>query len=71
MNRRVFLIAVIAPVGLVKEAVAANQKFVFKIKTKSGGIIGNISIEAKDIFAAISKLNKRYSGCEILEAKKK
>jgi len=38
---------------------------------KSGGIVGNILIEAKDLFAAISKLKKRYPGCEILEAKEK
>jgi len=50
---------------------AATRKFVFKVKTKSGGIIGNILIEAKDMFAAIAKLKKRYPGCEIVEAKEK
>lgn len=52
-------------------ALAANRKFVFKIRTKSGGIIGNILIEAKDMFAAIAKLKKRYPDCEILEARAK
>ena len=47
---------------------AANRKFVFKIKTKSGGIIGNIVIEAKDMEAAKYKLRQRYPDCEILEA---
>ena len=41
MNRRAFLVTVIATLGMVTEALAANKKFVFKIKTKSGGIIGN------------------------------
>lgn len=50
---------------------AANRKLVFKIKTKSGGIIGNILIEAKDTFAAIAKLKKRYPGCEVLEVREK
>jgi hypothetical protein len=50
---------------------AANKKFVFKIKTKSGGIVGNIVIEAKDIEAAKAKLRKRYPDCEILEGHEK
>ena len=33
-------------------------KFVFKIKTKSGGIIGGVLIEAKDIEAAKDKLRQ-------------
>ena len=52
-------------------ATAANRRFVFKIKTKSGGIIGNIVIEAKDIEAAKYKLRKRYPDCEILEGREK
>lgn len=31
-----------------RQAAAANRKFVFKIKTKNGGIVGNIVIEATD-----------------------
>ena len=50
---------------------AANKRFVFKIKTKSGGIVGNIVIEAKDIEAAKVKLRKRYPDCEILEGREK
>jgi hypothetical protein len=50
---------------------AANKKFVFKIKTKSGGIVGNIVIDAKDIEAAKVKLGMRYPECEILEGREK
>ena len=50
---------------------AANRKFVFKIKTKAGGIVGNIVIEATDMEAAKHKLRQRYPDCEILEAKEK
>lgn len=53
------------------EVLAANKKFIFKIRTKSGSIVGNILIEAKDQFAAVSKLMQRYPGCEILEGKEK
>ena len=49
----------------------ANRKFVFKIKTKSGRITGNIVIEAKDMEAVKHKLRERYTGCEILEAEEK
>ena len=62
MHRRTFiatgLAATLASACWPSEAHAANRKFVFKIKTKSGGIIGNIVIEAKDMFAAIAKLKK-------------
>lgn len=52
-------------------AIAANKKFIFKIRTKSDGIVGNILIEASDQFAAVSKLLKRYPDCKILEGKGK
>lgn len=52
------------------EVTSANRvKYRFKIKTKTGGIVGNVLIEGRDLFNCISKLNKRYPGCEILEAK--
>lgn len=47
------------------------RKFVFKVKTKSGGIVGNIVIEAKDIEAAKYKLRQRYPDCEIMEGTEK
>jgi len=70
MHRRSFL--AIGLLSLVaSDALAANKTFVFKIKTKSGGIIGNIVIEAKDIEAAKHKLRQRYPDCEILEGREK
>ena len=74
MRRRVFLLAsMLAVVSVVQASAstAGNRKFVFKIKTKSGGIIGNIVIEAKDMEAAKHKLRERYPDCEILEGREK
>ena len=71
MHRRSFLaLCIISPLAFDAQA-AANKRFVFKIKTKSGGIVGNIVIEAKDIEAAKAKLRKRYPDCEILEGREK
>jgi hypothetical protein len=50
---------------------SANQKFIFRIKTKNGGIVGNILIEAPDVEAAKAKLMQRYPGCTILNVKTK
>jgi hypothetical protein len=47
---------------------AANRKFVFRIKTSTGGIIGNVVIEARDIEAAKDKLRQKYPDSEILAA---
>lgn len=74
MRRRQFVSSAISITilsGLSGVAHAANRKFVFKIKTKSGGIIGNIVIESKDIEAAKHKLRQRYPDCEILEGHEK
>ncbi len=74
MRRRIVLLiglSAAASVLLPPAALAANRRFVFKIKTKSGGIVGNIVIEAKDIEAAKYKLRQRYPGCEILEGREK
>jgi hypothetical protein len=43
-----------------------RQRFVFRIRTKSGGIVGNIVIEAKDQYEAEHKLKQRYPDCEVL-----
>jgi hypothetical protein len=51
--------------------VASRKRFVFKIKTTSGGIVGNIVIEAKDIEEAKHKLRERYPDCEIMEGREK
>jgi len=69
MHRRVFLAAVLSGLLCRPALAAANKKFVFKIRTKSGGIVGNVLIEAGDVFAAINKLKKRYPGCEVLEGR--
>ena len=50
---------------------AANRKFIFKIKTKGGGIVGNILIEAKNAEAAKYMLRKRYPDCEIMDMEEK
>lgn len=74
MNRRIFLAAAVSMVGALvfpSHAFAANKKFVFKIRTRSGGIVGNVLIEAGDVFAAINKLKKRYPACEVLEVKER
>lgn len=64
MNRRNALIGLLL---LVTSSGATFKltRFSFKIRTKSGGTIGNVVIEATDIEAAKVKLNKRYPGCTI------
>jgi hypothetical protein len=42
------------------------MKFVFRIRTKSGGIVGNVVIEANDQYEAERKLRQRYPECQIL-----
>lgn len=59
MNRRLFLSLAI-PLVVCPTAFAANQKFV-----------GNILIEASDVEAAKTKLQKRYPGCMILKVQTK
>ncbi len=73
MRRRLFLICSAATLLAVYPAVAhaKDRKFVFKIKTKSGGIIGNIVIEAKNAEAAKHILRERYPGCDILDMEEK
>ena len=74
MNRREFVaigVGLLAAICCPRQVAAANRKFVFKLKTKSGGIVGNIVIEAKDAENAKYKLRKRYPDCEILEMKEK
>ena len=74
MQRRQFVtgsIITLALAAVPSLAHARNRKFVFKIKTKAGGIVGNVVIEATDMEAAKHKLRQRYPDCEILEAKEK
>ena len=41
-------------------------RFAFRIRTSSGGIIGNIVIEAHDQYEAENKLRQRYPDCTVL-----
>ena len=74
MFRRTFLtffIGVLSSIVWPSPVCAANKKFAFKIKTKDGGIVGNVLIEASDVEAAKVKLMKRYPGCMILSVSEK
>lgn len=71
MHRRTFIAGFLASAIATDALAATNKRFVFKIKTKSGGIVGNIVIDAKDIEAAKAKLRKRYPDCEILEGRER
>ncbi len=65
MRRRAFLAACLSVLPLSAALAGQRKRFVFKIRTKSGGIVGNIVIEAKDIEEAKHKLRQRYADCEI------
>lgn len=63
MNRRCFLAMSLM---LFTGAARKLHKFRFRIKTKAGNIVDNVTIEAFDVEAAKVKLRKRYPNCEIL-----
>ncbi len=67
MKRRAFLVTCLSVLPCLAALAGEHKRFVFKIKTKSGSIVGNIVIEARDIEEAKYKLRKRYPDCEILE----
>lgn len=48
-----------------------RKKYAFKIKTQSGGIIGNIVLEGTSQSNAEHKLRQRYPKCEILDCQEK
>ncbi len=50
---------------------AMPRRFVFRIRTKTGGIISNVSIAAKDQYEAEHRLRQRYPDCEILNCEVK
>jgi hypothetical protein len=52
---------------MVREASAMRLRFYFQVRTTSGGIVGNIVIEAHDQFEAQQKLMQRYPGCTIMK----
>ena len=45
-------------------------KYGFRIRTRSGAIVDNLSIFGRDESDAERKLRQIYQGCEILEAKR-
>lgn len=72
MQRRNFIAIGLASMSQATTASAnALRRFAFKIKTKGGGIVGNVVIEASDVEAAKTKLMKRYPGCSILSVMEK
>ena len=73
MNRRRVLSFVILAVcaAVILWPSDASHRFVFKIKTKTGEIVVNIVIEAKDEEAAKHKLRQRFPDGEILEMEEK
>jgi hypothetical protein len=46
---------------------AALVKFIFRVRTSTGGLIGNILIEAKSLPEAVEKLRQRYPNSQILD----
>jgi hypothetical protein len=71
MKRRAFLAVCLSMLPLSAVLAGDHKRFVFKIRTKSGGIVGKIVIEAKDIEEAKHKLRKQYPNCEIMEGHEK
>lgn len=43
------------------------DKFGFRIRTRSGGIVDNLSIQASEPAVAEQKLRRMYPDCQILE----
>lgn len=74
MMRRTFMVVglqAVASFAVAAEIDFRNPTLAFKIKTKDGGIVGNVVIEAHDEDAAKVKLMKRYPGCTILSVTEK
>jgi hypothetical protein len=46
-----------------------TQKFRFRIRTRSGVLVDNLSIHGRDEIEARRKLLQMYNGCEILETR--
>jgi hypothetical protein len=66
MRRRTFVALCLSLLPCSVALAAHRKRFVFKIRTKSGGIVGNVVVEAKDMEEAKCKLRQRYPDCEIL-----
>ena len=50
--------------------ISSSAKYGFRIRTRSGAVVDNLSIFGKDEPDAERKLRQIYLGCEILEAKR-
>jgi len=69
VNRRFFFF--VAASFCASPVFGKDKKFVFRIKTKNGSIVGNIVIYAKNMDAAKHKLREQHPDCEILDAEEK
>lgn len=45
----------------------AQRRYVFKVRTASGGIVGNIVYQGTSQPDAESQLERRYPGCTVLD----
>jgi len=43
------------------------NKYAFRIKTRSGGLVDNLQVQARDRAEAEGKITQIYRHCEILE----
>lgn len=50
--------------------IAPATKYGFRIRTRSGAVVDNLSIFGKDESDAMRKLRQIYLGCEILESRR-
>jgi hypothetical protein len=74
MIRRTFLTIWIVAITKIASASVISlviRRFAFKIRTKDGGVVGNVLIEAHDEDAAKVKLFKRFPGCTVLSVMEK
>jgi hypothetical protein len=44
------------------------EKFGFRIRTRSGSLVDNLSIHGGQLAEAEAKLRRMYPGCEVIEA---
>ena len=49
---------------------AMNAKFGFRIRTRNGAVVDNLTFAARDESDAERKLRQIYLGCEILEKRR-
>ncbi len=49
--------------------VTMNQRYEFRIKTKTGGEVGGIVFRARDQYEAQNMLMKQYPNCTILNCR--